>query len=299
MLARRLSCLALVATLAGVAPDARGADPAATAFDEGTEAFRHRRYVDAASAYERAAELRPHPLPLINAAEAWERAGRLVEAATACDRALELPVSADLRRKVEARLDRLRRGLGTLDVEGPSEFQIRIDDRAPVRAPARLRVAPGRHRLVMAEQGAKSFVEREVLVGAGELHHIVLAASSIEITRPAEPVSSERPSQPPDAPAPAPAEERRGGPPTASWIAFGVGGAAAITSGVFGALTVSAKNEYDARPTHESADEFDRSRLVTNVALGVAVLAAAAGIVWWLVQSESGSGISPTRSSIR
>jgi hypothetical protein len=294
MSTRRLRLIAVLApALSGLAPAvptaaaadetpaaAGASDPAASAFDEGTRSFRAGRYAEAAASYERAASLRSHPLPLVNAAEAWERAGDAVQAAVACDRALTLPMDGAMRPKVEARLARLLLRIGTLDISGPSQFQIQVDGGEPLRPPARLRVSPGRHRLLMVDESSQRSVEREVLVGAGEEHHIVVSSSQIDVSAPATTLSPE----PSMAPPPRPSDGGGSGPPLGSWIAFGVAGAAAATSGVFGALTLGAKSDFDARPTAGAADSFERNRLITNVALGVAGAAAIAGVVLWVAK---------------
>jgi hypothetical protein len=65
----------------GAAPDdkpAKGEDPAAMArrfFNAGQKAFAEGRFTEAAKAFEEAFRFKPHPAPLINAGDAWEKAG--------------------------------------------------------------------------------------------------------------------------------------------------------------------------------------------------------------------------------
>lgn len=276
-----IAACSLALALASASP-ARAADPAATAFDDGTRSFRLGRYAEAAAAYERAATLNPHPLALVNAAESWERAGHPVQAANACDRALALTTSGDLRTKIEQRLERVLARIGTLEISGDDGFEVRVDGGEPLRPPARLRVSPGRHRVVMSTIGAAAGAEREVLVSAGATHHLVLSASRIEVS---EPVRRE--------PKPEVVVERAGGgPPLGSWIAFGIAGAAGVSAGILGVMTLGAKDDFDARPTVETADEFERYRLFTNVAIGTAVLATAVGVVFWITKpSQTPPGV--------
>jgi hypothetical protein len=286
MQARAPLCAAvLVCGLALVPRAGLAADPAATAFDEGTRSFRQGQYAEAAEAYERAASLRAHPLPLVNAAEAWERAGHAVQAANACDRALALGVEGEMRPKIEARLRRILRQIGTLDISGPPRFGVRVDGADVLHAPARLRVSPGKHRLEVLDESTNDSVLREASVAAGEEAHVVLSESRIEI---AVPVRDAMHAEASATPAPQRSEAARdaasSGPPLGTWIAFGIAGAAGIASGIFGGLTLGAKSDYDARPTSASADAFDRNRLITNIGLAVTGVAAITGVVLWIAK---------------
>ena len=275
---RHVLCAIALSLAAGsfTAPAGADQDDAASAFDEGLRTFREGRYAEAAAAYERAAAKRAHPAALVNAAQAWELAGNFVRAVVACDRALTLSLDSALRSQVEARRARLLRNVGTLDVTGPAHFAVRVDGVEVLRPPARMRVSPGAHRLELVDESSKRTVEREVTVSASEEHHIVLSEHRIEVTIPVK-----------SAPAPVRPEATRAsegsGPPLGTWVAFGVGAAAGATSGVFGFMTASARDDFDATPTEKNADTFERNRLVTNVALGVTVVAVATGVVLWLV----------------
>ena len=75
--------------------------------------------------------------------------------------------------------------------------------------------------------------------------------------------------------------------PTATWISFGVAGAAVATGVVFGLVTLKAKSDYDARPTSDGRDAFHRDVAITDVAFGVAAAAALLGVGWWLLAPSS------------
>ena len=72
---------------AAVGPDTRQGraespeDQAERAFHEGVDAARQERWIDARAHFERAYELSPRPVVLINLAGAQARSGRLTEAA--------------------------------------------------------------------------------------------------------------------------------------------------------------------------------------------------------------------------
>src|SRR3954468_1332556 len=66
-------------------------DRAAESFRQAQAAFQRRDFAAAAAAFEQAAGFEPHPAPLMNAADAWERANEWARAAEDCDRVLAMP----------------------------------------------------------------------------------------------------------------------------------------------------------------------------------------------------------------
>src|SRR5687767_14279506 len=80
--------LLVLALSAGAA--AQGKDEARRFFNAGQKAFAAGRYVESAKAFEEAFRLKPHPAPLINAGDAWEKAGELALAARSFQRVLKL-----------------------------------------------------------------------------------------------------------------------------------------------------------------------------------------------------------------
>src|SRR4051812_2488963 len=94
---------------------------AAESFRQAQAAFERRDFAAAAAAFEQAATFEPHPAPLLNAADAWERAGEPARAAEDCDRALAMPNASDAHRAEAGQcLERLAPKLATLDFRGPS-----------------------------------------------------------------------------------------------------------------------------------------------------------------------------------
>ena len=286
----RLSRLAvatsLVTSLALGAPAVHADDLAAAraSFEEGRQAFRARKYAEAAEAYERSSAAYPHPAPLVNAGEAWELEGNFVRAAQACDRALALSLDAKLRASIDVRLARLSRLIGTVSVRGPAHLGVRVDGGQVLRPPAQARVSPGRHRLTYVDVEAPRYeVEDDVVVAAGEVRTLILRAASPgsgslgAVTNGGMP-KADRP------PRPAPA-----GVPPGSWISFGVAAAAGATAATFGVMTLSAKSAYESDPTRDSLDTFRDRRLAANITLGVTALAIGMGVALWIVHESSGS----------
>src|SRR5438445_551534 len=109
---------------------------AAESFREAQAAFERREFAAAAAAFEQAARYEPHPAPLLNAADAWERVGDLARAAEDCDLVLAMPsLSEPSRADAERRLARLLPRVATLVVRGPRTALIRIDGGASFHPP--------------------------------------------------------------------------------------------------------------------------------------------------------------------
>lgn len=237
-------------------------------FDEAARAFERRRYAEAATAYEHSAALSPHAAPWINAAAAWELDGNFVRAARACDEARALAKDDASRADIDRRLARLTRRVATLQVNGDPHLTIRVDRSVTVSPPGRLRLSPGAHTFELVDAADGTVRAEDATLAEGEERHLVLAKAQWTETRKDD--GGARPS----------AGGLRG-PPTASWIAFGVGAAAGVGAALFGAATLNARDDYDARPTLEGADRFDRNLRATNALWGVAGAAVVvAGVVW-------------------
>ena len=61
-----------------------------------------------------------------------------------------------------------------------------------------------------------------------------------------------------------------------------------MVAGVFGAMTLGARDDFNVDPSAATRDAFHRDKAITNVAITVAgVAAAAAGVVMWLTLPRS------------
>jgi hypothetical protein len=281
--------LSLVALCAARGASASGSERAAQIFRQGQDAFAHKNYAAAAAAFEQAAELAPHPAAWLDAAEAWELDGALARAAQDVDRALALPdVSEGHRHEAEARLARLLPKVATLDLHTTLPQLVRLDGAGELRAPGKHRVAPGHHTVAL-ELATSTAPPVAVDARAGETTRIDLDPPAPA----APPPSSAAPpaSKPDVAPSPAVSHGSQGshGPPVASWVAFGGAALAAGVGVTFGAMTLSARTDYTNAPTPDSRDRFYRLRTTTNIAWGVAGIAAATGVVLWWTTSRDAS----------
>jgi hypothetical protein len=235
--------------------------------------------------FERVAHLRRGRVTLLNAADAWERAGEIAHAADDCDRALAMPNVADAHRAdAQKCIERLGPKLATLDFRGPSTIAVRVDGGAQLIVPIRRRVAPGHHAITVVDLGSSQSRVVELDVKAGDARAVDVAPGA-----PPAPTQTEPPPLPPPAP------ERSTGLPTSAWIAFGVGGVAAAVATTFGLFTLGAKSNFDNGDTAQStADTFHRDKAITNVAWIVAGAALATGAVIWIASPRTSLAVSPT-----
>lgn len=275
--------LTTVASVAAAEPDA-GRARAAEAFKAGQAAFRAHDYERAAERFEQAAAIAPHAATLLNAAEARESGGQPERAAELCDRVLAMPaVEARFRAAATAQLERLAPKIGTLEVVGDPSRRVRLGA-VELPIPLRRRVMPGPITFDVVDPQTLEREARSADVAAG-------STVTVDVTR--------RPVVEP-APAPVvPRATRAKGPPTLSWVSFGVAGVAGATAGIFGVRTLDAHDAFDRDPSPSTRDDFYRDRLVTNVALGTAVVAAAVGVVVWLVDGPRRAEADATVGALR
>lgn len=268
--------LSVLALLASAAEPACAEDPASSApgdpraaarasFREAQAAFARGDFAAAAAAFEQTARTAPHPATWLNAAEAWEKRGDWAHAAEDCDHALEVPDGdPEIRREAERRLAKAVAQVATLEVRGARGMGVRIDGENVQTLPLRRRLVAGAHRVVVIELETGHEREMPVDIAAG-------GSRTIELPAPAPPSTAET----------APSSISR--PPTMTWISFGVGAGLGVAAGAFGYATLDAKRDFEANPSYAALDRFHRDRLLTNVTLGAALLAAAAGVVFWVL----------------
>jgi hypothetical protein len=251
---------------------------AAERFREAQGAFARGEYVAAAAAFEEVARAEPHAAAWLNAADARERAGDYPHAAEDCDLASQVPSASEAHRaEAERRLARLLPRVATLELRGPRALLLRIDGMTEVHPPATRRLRPGAHVVAIDDLATGQRRSEELRIEAGQ-------SATLDVTPPPSAAPPAARPAPAVAPGPEPAPERARpstSAPLAPWVALGVAGACVATAGVFGALTVGARDDYNARPSDETSDVFYRDRTITNVALGGALLAGVVAVLAW------------------
>ena len=81
--------------------------------------------------------------------------------------------------------------------------------------------------------------------------------------------------------------------PTLSIAAYGVGAAGLVAGAVFGGLTLSTYDAYNAKPTKAGLDQGRLFGLVADIGFGTAVVGAAVGTVYWLVTKPKSDAKAP------
>ena len=275
--------------------DTRATELARTTFNQARDAFARKSYVAAASAFEQSASYVPHPAPWINAAEAWILSGDPVRAARACDRALAFEdIDAATRTQASERLRKVLPLVGTVELESASPVTVRVGE-ASHPLPVRLRLAPATHAFVMTNGSAElrwsldlragAHVKRAIFLREGKLH---LGPAGREpdgdagsrVAQPPPGVSAGATSKSADRPSASTGP--RAGIPILSVIGYGVAAAATGAAVYFGASTLDARERWRDTAADDARGDFYRDRALTNVSLGVAVVAVVASTVFWL-----------------
>lgn len=243
-------------------------------FQRGQVAYDTGDYDTAVREWTRAYTLDARPALQYNLAQAYERLGRLDEAARAYSLYIDNTTGDDPRvQTARARLASLRERLTQTAIVlrgGPEGAAIFVDgqDRGRLPHPDPLRVDPGSHRIVVRANGYADFVS-VVAVSAGQ---------QAEVPIEMHPGVSGQ------------ASTGGGGVSTIGVIVAAAGGAILIGGAVTGGLALSAAGSAPAS-TGAQADEARTLALVTDVLLPVGAVAAITGVVLMFVLQDSGGGI--------
>jgi hypothetical protein len=244
-------------------------------FREAQEAYRERRYSAAASLFEAADRLAPHPSTRFNAAAAWDEAGEAARAATGYEAALASATLDEGKRKVaEERLSSLKLELGKILVQRPLGAFVTVDhvQRAPV--PTTFYLVPGTYQLQVDYQGETSASPLDVL--AGREHDVKQNYAEPEPTAPAAPPEATKPLPLPPAPADTAISQKTWG-----WVSVGAGVALGGAAVVLGLRALAARDRFvESNNTDPDArDDAASLRLATNVLWGGATAAGVTGLV--------------------
>jgi hypothetical protein len=244
-------------------------------FQEATQAYKDGRYSAAASLFEAADRLAPHPSTRYNSATAWEQAGEAARAATGYEAALATPTLDDARRKVAAdRLASLEKDLGKILVKRPLGAFVTVDhvQRAPV--PVTFYLLPGSYELQVEYQGKTSMSPLEVLAGRDHDVKLELGDAEAGAVAPSAPAAATKPLPP--APTDAGITQKTWG-----WVGVGAGVALGGAAIVLGLRALAAKDRFVASQNTDADAHDDAAdlRLATNVLWGGATAAGVTGLV--------------------
>ncbi|MBI5537044.1 MAG: tetratricopeptide repeat protein [Deltaproteobacteria bacterium] len=273
-------------------PDAKA--EASKHFRAGVAAYKENDFQLAAREFEQAYSLAPHPTALWNAADAREKAGEAVRAATMFTRFLEIAPADDKDRvETRARIAALTAKLGRLEISGPGASEIKVDDEAVDSA--LVFVDPGDHVVTATLDNEK--VTRKVNVAAGSKARVLLTGGPA----PSDVVADAGAA--PDAGSPE--EGSSGISPGYFFAAAGVTGVLVAVTAWSGIDTQSRRKDFDAAPTHEGYVDGVAAQRRTNILLGVTIGVglASAGIGVFAVKWDSGTAatvsVAPNGANLR
>ena len=234
-------------------------------FLRGQAAYERGDYEEAAAAWEAGYELDPRPLLQYNLGQAYERLGELPKAVAAFELYLEHASPEDPnQQRARAQLAAIRERLGRTAIVvrgGPEGATILVDgeDHGRTPRPDAIAVEPGSHRIEVVKDGYRSF-EAMVSVAAGR---------TVEV----EPVMEE-----------APDESEL---PLVPIILWSAGGASLIAGAVLGGIALGKANGADTSDGPD-ADTARGLAIGADIAFGVGVLAAGAGLLVFLLADDDG-----------
>lgn len=276
-----LAALSLAAAVSMVAAPAAAESPAANStelakqrFQEATEAYNEGRYSAAASLFDAADRLAPHPSTRYNAATAWEQAGEAARAATGYEAAIAVPSLDEARRKVaEERLAALKEGLGRVRVERPLGAFVTVDHVQHVPVPTTFYLRPGSYELSVDYQSKER--QTALTIVAGQEQEVEL-----DFPQPEPPQAAPAEALKPLPPA-VPREEVWLTQKTWGWIGVGAGVALGGAAVVLGLRALAARDRFveSGNTNADARGEASDLRLATNVMWAGATAASVTGLV--------------------
>jgi hypothetical protein len=304
----RMAAALLLGLAVHVAP-ARAADAeheARSQFQNGIALYKDGDFEQAAIAFARAYELKPSYKILFNIGQVRNELKRYARALEAYTRYLSeggTEIPPERRDQVEVEVRRLEGLVGSIvvtsAVDGATVFldDTRQDDTPLAKA---LVVDMGEHVVVVRKAGVELHREKVTVAGGAR---VVVQVEDAKQPIPQPLPETGRGAQPPRK------EEGEGSPRRVwTWVAFGVGGAAAIGAAIAGGLTISAVSDLevacdgnDCPPSEQDTiDSGQRAAMAANVLTGIAAAGIAAGVALYFFEPDlNGTAveIAPTASA--
>lgn len=285
----------LVAATATVSRAQTKADEQAKVqFQQGVELYQEGKHDQAAVAFESAYKLKPSYKILFNLGQAENERGQYAAALQAYTRYLaegESELADERLKTVKSEIKRLNALVGMVVVEyGEDGVGVFVDGKrqgeTPMAGP--VFVDLGDHEVVL-RRGAKEVYSEVVRVGGGERVTVKVADGAQEVA--GERVGSDS-TQAPEAGESVEPENKR----IWTWVAIGIGAAAAVGAGITGGVLASKSDSLEDNCPENQCPEsewgnLDSARtlaIATDVLVGVAAVGVAAGIVLFFVESRLG-----------
>lgn len=254
-------------------------------FREANEAYQDGRYSAAASLFEAADRLAPHPNTRFNAAAAWEQAGEAARAATGYEAALSVNLLGDKRSIAEQRLAILKKSLARVRIQQPLGALVTVDhiQRAPV--PTVFYLRPATYTLAIEYRGTNSTSTARVFPGKD--HDLKLDLPGVEA--PSTPAPADPPFMRP-VPPPPPQDASDDGATQRTWGWVSVGASVALSGAAIalGLRALAARDEFVAsgRTSRRAHAEASDLRLATNLLWGGATVAGTTGLLLLLTAPQ-------------
>lgn len=271
--------LALASYLLLGVPVASAQDDARTLFQRGQVAYSQGDYDAAIEQWTSAYGMDPRPLLQWNLAQAYERLGRLDEAASALDLYLEHADPSDEHQAdARARLGAIRTRIestGILLSGGPEGAVVTLDgsDAGRLPRPDAIHVSAGSHRIVVRAPGYADFTST-VVVPAGQ-------QTSVPVEMAAAVASGGGGGEVPIVPV----------------VVWSVAGVTLITGAILGGVALSAAGSAPSS-TGPEADSARGLALGSDITFGISAACAVTALILTLVMPSGGSS-SETQTSFR
>ncbi len=266
---------------AAAKPSAKDKATARKSYGEGEKAYKAGKYGDAYDAFKKAYDAIPTPHAEYWMAKALDKQDKKDEAAAAYQKFLDNPgkdkAGSEKVSDAKKRLDELKgKQVGEVNIiTTPAGATVMIDGQPQMgEAPMIVKLPPGKHTVAISSPGYQN-VEREVEVKAGDKSELsvelVLAEAPVE---PGEEPPPEPTSPPPEEPPPASSKSK-----VPAYVTLGIAGASALVGTFFGVKALSAKSDFNDKPTTDAADDVERNALIADMAFGVAITLGVTGVV--------------------
>ena len=244
--------------------ESTGGNEARELFFRGQAAYERGDYEDAAEAWEAGYAIDPRPLLQYNLGQAYERLGELARAVGAFEIYVENASPADPnQQRARAQLAAIRERLARTAIVvrgGPEGATILIDgvDHGRTPRPDPIPVDPGNHQVEVVMAGFQSY-EASVTTAAGRSVDV-----EVDMEREREAASSL---------------------PVVPIILWGAGGAALVAGAVLGGIALAKANGAETSDGPD-ADDARGLALGADIAFGIGVLAAGAGLLIFLLSGD-------------
>jgi hypothetical protein len=284
------------------------ADEAGSRFRRGVELFKEADFRAALIEFRRAYQLAPNYRVQYNLGQCYLELQDYAGALRSFERYLSeggSQVPAARRTSVEGEIQKLQPRVARIEITtNVPGAEIRIDDDVVGTTPLAqaVLVSAGRRKISAEKSGAPT-TSKTIDVAGGD--KITVALQINEAGAPTPPQTVVTPTNPSEAPRPAPPESPKKteeGGKSVPWIGWGITGALAVGAGVTGVLALGAKNDLKTKEDTfpGNASDIDDARgkvktfaLVTDILAGGAVVAGGISLYFTLAGGKKDSAALP------